>query len=484
MKKILALMIGILLVASAVACAAGPSDSGKNGTNGMDPQPSTAADTEKPVDLYVRDLDGFTLSVANWQGSYSTKTLDVEYSEDISMIDEAIYRRNEKVKSIYNCDIIVEELADTTKTFNELVTSDDHSYDMYMVYEENLGNVLQNTLDWNELDKIDFENPWWNINSTKCFNIQGYQFAATGDYSLSQYSQIYLYVYNKLLYDDIGDGTNLYDLVRNGSWTVDKMFEISKPFNRDIDGDPNSVSDDDGHGIVATSKIQFSTMYAGMGGRLIENDEDGYPAVAMQSKYISLIDKMLTLCSNNGYFNNQPGQPNGSVDFSTYDKGNSLFFACLMKNASHLVDLDFASGFMPAPKLSEEQKSYYNVSVGENVSVLPRNLEASRQESVGIVLNAWAYYSSSDKDSVISKYRETYLKNRMADDLENDSEMIQIIFDGVCYDLGNSVWGKKLRLAIVKDVFEPLSTDYASVFASLVDTIKVEIDNAVEAIQF
>ena len=192
----------------------------------------------------------------------------------------------------------------------------------------------------------------------------------------------------------------------------------------------------------------------------------------------------LTLNSNNGYFNNQPGVWNGSADFGTYDKGNTLFFACLMKKANHLVDLDFPSGFMPAPKLNEEQKNYNCISIGANVSVLPRNMLPSRYENVGIVLNAWAYYSSNDENAVITKYRETYLKNRMADDLENDSEMIQVIFDGVAYDLGNSVWGIALRLEIVKEVFLPLSTDYASVFASLVDTIKADIDTTVEKLQY
>ncbi len=484
MKKIITLLLALLLIGTAVACNAGTDDPGKQ-TGGTQSPSSGSAETEQNVDLYERDMDGFTLSVANWASSYALKTLDVEYTEDISMIDESIYRRNEKVKDLYDCDIAVEELSSTVNTFNDLVTSGDGSYDMYMIYEEWLGQVMQNSLDWNELDMIDFENSWWNRGSTECFNIEGYQFAATGDFSLAQYSQIYFYVYNKKLYEDIGGASvNLYDLVRNGSWTIDKMFEISKPFNRDIDGDINSISDDDGHGIVATSKIEFSTLYHGMGGRLIENDESGYPTVAMSTKYISLIDKLLTLNSNNGYFNNQPGVWNGSADFGTYDKGNTLFFACLMKQANHLVDLEFPSGFMPAPKLNEEQKNYNSISIGANVSVLPRNMLPSRYENVGIVLNAWAYYSSNDENAVITKYRETYLKNRMADDLENDSEMIQVIFDGVAYDLGNSVWGRALRLEIVKEVFLPLSTDYASVFASLVDTINAEIDTTVEKLQY
>ena len=166
------------------------------------------------------------------------------------------------------------------------------------------------------------------------------------------------------------------------------MYEIAKPFDRNLDGDVNTVSDEDGHGIVATSKVIFSLLLTGAGGRIIDRDMDGQPTFALGSKYVEILDKIIMVNSNDGgYYRNVP-EANGALRWNEYASGNTLFYAAILGSVDGTRDYDFSTGYLPAPKYNEEQDQYYSISIGSNVAVLPRNLPDDRCGNVGILLEA------------------------------------------------------------------------------------------------
>lgn len=476
MSKILALLLAVLMLATvAVACTSGESGGKETqSSSGGTESPDGTVSGEAGPDVPDKDMDGFVLSILNYAegAGYSKATLDVEYTEDLDLVDEQIYHRNRKVEQMYDCEIAVTGVALPHETLNTVVSSGDTSFDVSMCYEEFFKLVLENVMDWQELPYVNLQADWWNQGGNDTFNLAGVQFAATGDFSLSHYNKIHAFVYNKDLYTTIDTGYDLYEEVRNGTWTIDRMYEIAKPFNRDLDGDPNNETGEDGHGIVGTSKVIFSLLLTGAGAKIVGLDDDKEPFFAlMDQKYLDILDKIIEINAGpDGYFRNAPSW-NDALYWTEYASGNVLFYAAMLGSVDGTRDYAFSTGYLPAPKLNEEQQEYYSISIGGNVTVLPRNLLADRMDNVGILLEVLSYESS---DTSVATYRDTYLKTKLAD--ENDAEMIQLLFDTVTYDLGNNLFASQGRLAVNRDTFHDLNRQYTSAL----EVIETEMENEAE----
>ncbi|MBR5767416.1 MAG: hypothetical protein IKX86_01890, partial [Clostridia bacterium] len=321
------------------------------------------------------------------------------------------------------------------------------------------------------LPNVDLSAPWWNTQGNSTFKIRDIQFAATGDFSLSHYNKIYCFIYNKDLYANVDTGYDLYELVRKHDWTIERLYEIARPFNQNLDGDINTVSDDDGHGIVATSKVLFSLLLNGSGVKIIQSDKNGDPYFALDGRrQTDVLQRIVEVnIGDGGYFRNVE-QANGALELGTYAKGNTLFYACILSGVGSTPDYNFETGFMPAPLYDSTQENYHSVSIGGNVMVVPATLEKSRREDVSTLLEYMSYLS---RDTVVKEYVQTYLKTRLAD--ENDAEMIQLMFDTVDYDLANNLFAKGARLAVNANVFHPLVTS----FASILEGIKTDLENTI-----
>ncbi len=462
--KVLCFAVAVIIAGSIAACTNPP----------VTPDETTANDKTRPDIPSELNEDGFTLSILNYaEGSgYSKATLDCEYDEDLTRVDEAIYKRNRKIEQDYKCRIDVTGVPVPSSTLTTIIPSGDSSFDLSMCYEEWIGQILEYVIGWDALPHVDLSAPWWNTQGNKTFNIRGIQFAATGDFSLSHYNKIYCFIYNKDLYGDIDTGYDLYELVKSRAWTLDRLYEIARPFNRNLDGDVNVRSDDDGHGIVATSKVLFSLLLNGSGIKIIQSDKNGDPYFALQERSATnVLQKIVEInTGDDGYYRNAP-KPNDALYLSTYAKGNTLFYACILSGVGSTPDYDFETGYMPAPLYDETQDDYHSVSIGGNVMVIPKTLSASRRDDVSTILE---YMSFLSRDTVVKEYVQTYLKTRLADG--KDAEIIQLLFDTVDYDLANNLFASGARLKINELVFHPL----VSRFTSILEGVKIDLENAIE----
>ncbi len=470
-------LAAIMLIAVLAACRTNtpPVNPGTGGIPG-----SVPGDESSGPDIPVVDMDGFELSFLNYaEGSgYSKATLDTDYSEDLDNVDEAIYRRNRQIEDRYHCTIRVYGVTAPHTTLNTSVASEEDAFDVAMVYEEFIAQVLENVISWSKLPYVDLEADWWNKNANKVFNIHGVQFAAAGDFSLSQYNKIYAFVYNKNLYNDVETGYDLYEQVRGHTWTIDRMYEIARPFNQNLDGDPNTLSAEDGHGIVATSKVLFSLLLTGAGARIIANDEFNEPYFTLSTKeYTDILDKIISINQNNGYYRNVP-EANGALRWNEYASGDTLFYAAILGAVDVTRYYDFSTGYMPAPLLNDEQKEYHSISIGSNVAVLPRTLRENRRTNVGILLEALSYLSRS---TVVSEYRDVYLMTKLAN--EDDAEMIQLMFDTVDYDLGNNLFASKGRLEINRTIFHDLNRSFTSSLEVIRTNLETLIASTIDVIE-
>lgn len=445
---------------------------------------TTAAATEKTDNLPAINMEGFTLAVLNYTDkahSFSLKTLDcAEMSGDT--LGDAIYERNRNIEERFNA-VITEIQTDTfVDALTKSVTAGDAVYDLALCYDRkvNLVNTSGLITTWDNLPYIDLSAEWWNQDANMCFRINDKQFAAVGDFSLSMYSKSYVFFLNKNLYGKVGSVPELYQLVRDGKWTDEKMLGMMKLLDSDLDG--NGFDKNDQYGIEGATKVYFQMLLTGTGIKLVDTDSTGNPYFALpdNERAIDVILKIVNMhVGINTFYNYSPNSANAGIQGDEFKAGRVGLLAGTMWDYEDFKGVDFALGILPSPKLTELQEGYYTPTMGGVVSVIPMNIPEERADKTGILIEALSFYS---REKLLPIYKEVILQSKYSD-TEDDSDMIDIIFNSQTYDLGCLVWNDEIRLPLMTNIFHTLNTNIASFLQTVTPSINSTIQKTIDALK-
>ena len=475
-------LIAVLLASLVLVCSCAQSvDDGTSGKNSADANDTTqAAETEKPLETV--DLDGFELRILNYDKTWFTWANTDMDAEELNgeILNDALFNRTLKTEQNFNAKVNFEYVKSTHDVIGPLVFAGDDVYDMAMLFDAAIDDAIASGWlgFWDELGTINFEDKHWDADVFKLYNFNGRQVALDGAFSLYNYSTRHCYAFNKRMLTDLNVGYNPYDLVNDGGWTLDKLYEIASAAVRDTDGDGN-ITVKDTFGISGTVTRHYSALLAGSGVRYVDKDAEGmlYFTVARDEYAVSVIQKLVELNVGNHIYSSGTNDIGGG-DETLFRNGHTLFTAAYINEVSALRDMDDDIGILPPPKFTEDQKRYYSLVEGGALSVILKTLNPERYENVGILLNALAYYSRQD---VIPAYIEVLLKSKVSRD-EESASMIELIFDSSFYDLGTGVWSSIIKNNYTSKIFLPRSTNVASVTASIESQATAVIDEFMEAV--
>lgn len=422
-------LIAVLLASLVLVCSCAQSvDDGTSGKNSADANDTTqAAETEKPLETV--DLDGFELRILNYDKTWFTWANTDMDAEELNgeILNDALFNRTLKTEQNFNAKVNFEYVKSTHDVIGPLVFAGDDVYDMAMLFDAAIDDAIASGWlgFWDELGTINFEDKHWDADVVKLYNFNGRQVALDGAFSLYNYSTRHCYAFNKRMLTDLNVGYNPYDLVNDGGWTLDKLYEIASAAVRDTDGDGN-ITVKDTFGISGTVTRHYSALLAGSGVRYVDKDAEGmlYFTVARDEYAVSVIQKLVELNVGNHIYSSGTNDIGGG-DETLFRNGHTLFTAAYINEVSALRDMDDDIGILPPPKFTEDQKRYYSLVEGGALSVILKTLNPERYENVGILLNALAYYSRQD---VIPAYIEVLLKSKVSRD-EESASMIELIFD-------------------------------------------------------
>ena len=475
-------LIAVLLASLVLVCSCAQSvDDGTSGKNSADANDTTqAAETEKPLETV--DLDGFELRILNYDKTWFTWANTDMDAEELNgeILNDALFNRTLKTEQNFNAKVNFEYVKSTHDVIGPLVFAGDDVYDMAMLFDAAIDDAIASGWlgFWDELGTINFEDKHWDADVVKLYNFNGRQVALDGAFSLYNYSTRHCYAFNKRMLTDLNVGYNPYDLVNDGGWTLDKLYEIASAAVRDTDGDGN-ITVKDTFGISGTVTRHYSALLAGSGVRYVDKDAEGmlYFTVARDEYAVSVIQKLVELNVGNHIYSSGTNDIGGG-DETLFRNGHTLFTAAYINEVSALRDMDDDIGILPPPKFTEDQKRYYSLVEGGALSVILKTLTPERYENVGILLNALAYYSRQD---VIPAYIEVLLKSKVSRD-EESASMIELIFDSSFYDLGTGVWSSIIKNNYTSKIFLPRSTNVASVTASIESQATAAIDEFMKAV--
>ncbi|MBQ4605213.1 MAG: extracellular solute-binding protein [Clostridia bacterium] len=427
MKKCTALLLLLAMLVSGLSCA-GCSDAGQTGETTADAGETIAAETLPETEytdiLGERDFGGADFHMAGINTAFS---LGEQTGE---AINDALYTRDQLLEETYNVKIVTtpyENDAILTDVKN-LVQAGDPLYDMVV---HTISNTLKTLgtggmlLDINTLPTIDLTQKWWSTYANTNLQVGGKLLFTTGDITPTYYNIPYAIGFNMKLASD--QNNDLYSLVREGTWTLDKFGELCLQYTLDLDGDGKMTNADQvGYAHVRT-EITSLCHYIGCGFTLNTVDEDGKILVDLGGdNSVTAIQKLSDIFGSikDNYFTMDDPIP-------MFHAGQALFYGNSMTSLIlKFRDMEDDFGFLPLPKWDEQQENYrtsVNTWTAGYIGV-PKTI--ADPDRTGFMMEAMAYMSNKH---VRPAAYDNMLFAKVARS-EEAAEMLDIIYDSVYLD--------------------------------------------------
>jgi len=347
------------------------------------------------------------------------------------------------------------------QTLRNSVLNQAHDYDSAAVYASQGAALATEGLYYNvhNLNYLDLEKPWWNGALLEDATLFDALYFLGGDIAISEVSRASLIPFNKrLVEENLGD-INLYELVDNGEWTIDKLYELSSTVWSD---ENSSAVLDDGdivgyQGRSGNGMGEMDVWVTAMDIPITKMNSDGLPELAFYSpRSIDAFEKLHRLYKEN----------TGALDMNgpqttKFANGNVMFTLALLESCETYRDMKDQYGALPVPKYDEDQEGYYNVPQNAcSLIVVCADVLAEKRDMLGATLELMAAESYRQ---VSPKYYEVCLKSKYSADVE-DARMYDLIISGIRLDFGY-IFSTK-QIASIGALFRNLDRDFAETYES------------------
>lgn len=457
LKFIILILLCVMIILP--SCSGKPDDQDSNPKEiGESVNNSTEQPTESEPEILVKDMNGkeFRILTSGWWDNASLEVHDLCPEEYIGEpLNDTAYDRKIKIEETYNCKITQSggsyEPSDDMQSLIKSVQAGDHAYDISMMRGINFTNLLTKNylINLDDLENIDFDNPWWNKNCSDALYFGAKRYGVSGNISSTEINLAALMCFNK----DILQNYRLespYDLVKSGDWTFDKVVEMAKQVAHDLDGD-GKMTESDIWGI-SYDRDRVWNLLNSCEIKLIEVSSDGYPQITIDSgENIYKIQKIFTKLFDESYSAQGRRIP---VSFSTE---RVLFRFGWALDVVGLREYDFDFGIIPLPKYDTQQKEYISNIYGLGLNIICVPSTNTDMENTGLLMEALSY---EGKKSVIPVFYENILKTKSARDNESE-DMIDYIFGNLNYDTGTLLNFDNFTQKIC-EMAETLDTNIAS----------------------
>ena len=470
----------LALLASLAACGG---EGNADITGGADDTSVTMpAETEQVMpDVEKTDYEGavFNILAPEW-GLYKSYFFADEQTGEV--MNDAIYERERLVEEYLGVDIIYTKegtIAEIQPKLQSVVMSGDDTYQLALTHcIQNLNSMVTGGLlyDWNTLPGVDLTREYWNQSCNENLSLFGKQYFTVSDYMLADPNAV---LFNKemIVGFELDDP---YELVREGTWTIDRMFEMGSVVASDLNGD-GMFDLNDRYGVgIEHDWIPNSFLYSS-GLHLVSIREDGtYQLDFYNDKMVSLVEKFYAMFVQ-------------STDATTYEvdapfdeavkmpSGRVLFQIESLNEMGDFRDCVVDFGILPYPKLEESQDGYIT-NDWSGLMAIPCTV--GNPKMVGEVCEMLAFYSG---DTTVPAYYDLLLGEKLSRD-EDSKEMLSIIYGGIVYDPGFTYTGfspnvSNLLYMLSHMIIRDGSDAITSWYEKYSDGAQAELDAFIEAVR-
>ena len=281
---------------------------------------------------------------------------------------------------------------------------------------------------FNEMPGIDLDADYWNRKFMDSLAISDMYFLGFSDFNILR---THVIAFNKSLlekYDDALD-KSLYEMVDNYEWTIDEMINLAK-----VAFINNGSTEKNQYGMTGLQWVPWCGFLEGCGINLVEmNDEGGYSVSFYndknKDKTINLVGKLKDFSDAEytcfDYF---------SFDITVpFTSNRALMTLSSTEQLTTYLNYDVDFGIVPYPLYDTNQTEYHSLQWGGYLA-LPAYME--NEQMIGETIEMLSYFSSG----VNTAFYEKLLGKQVADN-PDDRRMLEIVWDSVCTDFGQTFEG-------------------------------------------
>ncbi len=388
-----------------------------------------------------------------------------ESSSDV--LSEAVYTRQMNVSSYLGVEIVGTAVSGHNtygEAFKTAVKNKDGSIDTLLSHSYmSLSQFISEgyLTDFESIPEINLDADYWSRNVMEGVAAGSRLYLGYSDFRLGYTDVI---AFNKVMMEEYADSLDesVYDMVRNYRWTLDAMISLANLVSVDATGDGKTI--DDTFGISGGQWNHFTNFLQASNIQLVDANEKGIYQLSFNNeqnneKTSILIEKLLGLAKGNSAMFGYQNDPEKIISLTTE---RTLMMICATPSLTDsFVGSDLQFGVLPFPMYDETQKNvgYRSLDWGGWLCVptFMRNAEM-----VGNTLEMLAFYS----DDVQIAYYEKLLGKQAADQ-PDDRQMLSIVWDSICSDIGLTYSHIDLSLdnflyMLPKLTYEGTENNYAS----------------------
>ncbi|MCQ2430026.1 MAG: hypothetical protein MJ192_06825 [Clostridia bacterium] len=434
MKKFLCVLLACLMVLPLAACA--NTEDNPDDTSAGTKEANSEEDTRESLDIPDTKYTDVELTfLTRDNGEWTTVDICPQENAQFNQVQDAVYERNEIMKDRYGITICEIQTTTTVADVQKETSAPTGDFQAVVGCLSDTCTMVNNTylvdLNGEGCEYLDFDKSWWDHGLAENMTIDGHLYFATGDLLTADNDGTFAILFNKKIANEI-QLPDMYELVDNKKWTMDKMYEFEQLAFQDKDGDGKLAYDTDICGFAYTGDTPYSLLYGG-GVSIITRDEDDNLVYSLDVQRTSdIADKSQLILSKDLTVDmNAAGGSVVEVGQKCFGENHCLYFGECLQCVTRMRSYDVDFGIVPYPKFDEAQKNYCSVMewVGGVVSI-PRSVN-NDLEMVCSMIEGMAYYAVP---TLTNLYYELNLKTKMAKD-EQSGPMIDMILEYRVYDL-------------------------------------------------
>ncbi len=435
-RAVALLLLAVLMLMTAASCSE-PADSTNTDTTAAPAAVETeAAETELTRANYPDTLDpslkfdGSSYRVLCRSDDYFEGGEIVVEEQSGDIVNDAIYKKNMSVEERLGVSIesVLTEYAEYNNMIKKNIQADLSVYDIAAAYAYYITPLALEGyfIDLQELPHINFEMPWWPDSIMDKLVINDTLYFMSGDYSLSLISEIFCIYFNKAVAEKY-QVPDLYEMVFDGSWTLENYINIASSISEDLDGN----SEFDVNDLYGVATLSFNAFLTSTEINLTDFDDEGNLILTIYNdKFVDVYKRVYDFMHNSpAAFSMKTLLADRQQEVTVFVNDRCLFYPERFLSTSIFRDMESDFGFVPYPKYDENQKDYHTIS-HDNYSLLCVPITTQDLEMVGAVTEAMAAESYR---SVTPTYLDIALKEKYSRD-EGSKKMCDLLIEGTVFE--------------------------------------------------
>ncbi len=405
-----------------------------------------------------------------WQGN------DIVGVLDGNDVDVAVYNRNKKLESEYK--FVVKETRDKDwkNTAEKLGASQEDAYDMWCFKMNDMPDLGQKgyLYDLNEVKRLQLDAAYYDQQSRQEGSFANKLFFITGDMLTVDDMATDAIFYNKEIFSNLKlsevYGKDLYQLVEEYQWTLERMQNFCRLATKDENGD-GVMDRNDTYGFC-WQNADVLALNISMGNRLLLKDNnDVFYLNKEDSKQIDDLQRIVSFL-NSGYSSGKDWTE------SLFLNENQLFELRQLNYSAEFVREGIEFGVVPYPMSNDDQKAYYDfqTTYGSNCITICKTVKDL--DRTASIIELLSYESMK---TVTPKLVNYMLGGRSVQDPET-AKMVELVMGTKTYELCY-LWSTGELYSTMSGLASTNNLGVAGAIASCEELVKQSVARKLQRIQ-